>query len=140
MNHEDVLNMLKPIAVDLANKRWRHVACIRFKNEIVSYGVSQLKSHPFQTKYSKNDAARFWHAETNAIFNSLKVITEKDLRRSTLYVCRVKRNDITKQLDFGLSKPCCGCYRCIQTFGIPTTVYSLDKVPGFKSYYAVIKQ
>lgn len=140
MKHETVLDMLKPIAIDLASLRWRHVACIVFKNKIVSYGFSQKKTHPFQTRFAKNDDARYWHAETNAIFNSLKAISEEDLRHSTLYVCRVKRNEFTHKLDFGLSKPCCGCYSCIQAFQIPTTIYSLDKVPGFKSYYAVLKQ
>ena len=56
MKHSEVFDILKPAALDLAEERFRHVAAIVYKNKIVSFGTSHMKSHPFQARYSKNDS------------------------------------------------------------------------------------
>ena len=135
MRHIDVFNTLKPIAVNLSDKRFRHVAAIVYRNKIVALGHSHKKSHPFQLRYGKNEESIYWHAETHAIFNALKILDNDDLKKCRLYVCRVK-NDTDRKLLFGLSKPCDGCQECIDNHQIPTVVYTLDGKFG-KHHYAV---
>lgn len=128
--HARYLNLLSKIAADIATPikgNNRMSACVVYQNEVVSFGINERKSHPFQARYLKNDHAIFLHAEISAIKNALKHITVKELERSSLYICRVKYTDMKKrELTFGLSKPCCGCERCIHTFGIQNVIYSLD--------------
>lgn len=128
--HIRYLNILSKLAADIPNPAKRNsrvAACIVYKNDVVSLGVSERKSHPFQAKYGKNEEAIYLHAETSAIRNALKYISMNELEKSTLYVCRIKYEDTFKRkLVFGLSKPCTGCARCISTFGIRNVVYSID--------------
>jgi deoxycytidylate deaminase len=104
----------------------RHVACIVLKNNIIGYGYSQKKSHPFQAEYSKNPESIFLHAETDAIKNSLKRITPEELSKSTLFVARAKRSEGNKFWQYGLSCPCAGCTSAIVAFDIQKVVYTLD--------------
>lgn len=107
--------------------RARLAACVVYKRDIVSFGVNQLKSHPFQAKFSKNEDSIFLHAETDAIKNSLKVINVDELSKSTLYVCRVKFADHKKRkFTWGLSKPCEGCSKAIASFNIKKVCYTCD--------------
>lgn len=109
--------------------RARLASCVVYKNEIVSIGVNQLKSHPFQARFAKNEDSIFLHAETHAIKNALKIITVEQLSKSHLYVCRVKYCDTgKKKFIWGLSKPCAGCMRAIATFDIKKVVYTCDGV------------
>ena len=128
--HSRYLNILSKIAADIvrpAKANTRVSAAIVYKNDIVSFGVSARKSHPFQAKYGKNEDAVYLHAETDAIKNALKYISVEELEKSTLYICRIKFTDTHKKnMIFGLSKPCCGCAKCISAFGIKNVVYSLD--------------
>jgi len=135
MRHSDVFNILKPIAENLSDRRFRHVAAIVYRNKIIALGHSHKKSHPFQSKYGKNEEAIYWHAETHAIFNALKTVDSDTLKKCRLYVCRVK-NDKAERLMFGLSKPCDGCQECIDDHQIPTVIYTLDGKFG-KHHYAV---
>jgi deoxycytidylate deaminase len=97
-------------------------ACIVHKGSIVSFGHNQLKSHPFQLKYGRNSESIFLHAETSAIYNALKFLTPDEFKKSTLYICRVKK--IKGEYCWGLSMPCEGCTRAIVSFGIKNVVYS----------------
>lgn len=108
--------------------RTRIAACIVYKNEIVSVGINQLKSHPFQAKFSRHADAIFLHAETDAIKNALKHISVSDLSKATLYICRVKYDEQdTKKIQMrGMCKPCEGCQRAIATFNIKKVVYTCD--------------
>lgn len=128
--HIKYLNLLAKIAADIvtpAKNNVRMSACVVYQNEVVAFGINERKSHPFQAKFLKNEYAIYLHAEVSAIKNSLKQISVEELEKSTLYICRIKYTDMRrKKLMFGLSKPCCGCERCIHTFGIRNTVYTLD--------------
>jgi pyrimidine deaminase RibD-like protein len=127
--------VLSKIAVDIptpVRPNARLASCIVYKNDIVSFGVNEMKSHPFQARYCKNDNAVYLHAETCAIKNALKEITVDELESATLYVARVKMCDRQKgNIVFGLSKPCSGCAHCIKTFKLQKTVYTLDNT-GFE--------
>lgn len=129
--HTKYMNVLSKVAADIINPvggNARLSACIVYKGDIVSFGINEMKSHPFQARYGKNADSVFLHAETSAIKNALKYISQEELEKSTLYICRVKFTDYTKKkLIFGLSKPCPGCFRCINTFNIKQVIYSLDE-------------
>lgn len=126
--HTKYLNILSKIASDLSPvKSARLAACVVLHNNIISFGVNEMKSHPFQARYGKNKDAVYLHAETSAIKNALKYITIDELSRSTLYISRVKFEDASKtKLMFGTAKPCPGCFRCINTFDIKKVYYTLD--------------
>ena len=124
--HDKYINILSKIAIAVEPvAQARIAAAIVYKNEIVSIGINQRKTHPFQAKYSKNEDSIFLHAETDAIKNALKNISVEDIYSSTLYVCRVKIEN--NKFIFGLAKPCCGCMRAISNFGINKVFYSLDR-------------
>ena len=92
MDHLKIMQTLQKNAEDL-NKNMnrtgaRHAAAIVYKNQIVAYGVNQNKSHPFHSRFSEHDDAIFLHAETDAIKNALRRISENELEKASLYVCR----------------------------------------------------
>lgn len=126
--HAKYLNVLAQAASAKGSQQFARVAaCVVFRNDIVSFGWNEMKSHPFQAKYSKVPEAIYLHAETCAIKNALKYISLDELEKSALYVCRVKYHDKTKKkLVFGLSKPCGGCSKCISTFNIKQVIYSIE--------------
>jgi deoxycytidylate deaminase len=124
--HAKRFEYLKPIAEDVAPVRnARLSAMLVYKGKIISIGVNQHKSHPFAAKYSKNKDAIYLHAETDCIFKASKKLTESELRKSTLYVCRVKQDSPRNgNLIFGKAKPCEGCNECIRAHGIKTVIYT----------------
>lgn len=130
VKHHKYLNILSKLAADIANPvsgNARLAACVVYRNDIVSFGINEMKSHPFQAKYGKNSNSVFLHAETSAIKNALKYLAQSELSKATLYICRVKFHDPSKnKMIFGLSKPCPGCFRCINTFNIRSVIYTLD--------------
>ena len=137
MDHLKVMDSLAKIAEDLDKNMNRSGArlasAISYKNQIVSYGVNQNKSHPFHVKFSTNDEAIFLHAETDAIKNALKRITEGELSKATLYICRVKydSNGPGKKITWGASSPCVGCQRAIASFGIENVIYSNEGIGNY---------
>jgi deoxycytidylate deaminase len=126
--HAKVINLLAKIAIDIpvpVRLNSRLAAAVVYKGDIVALGVNEMKTHPFQAKYAKNDMAVYLHAETSAIKNSLREISVDELGQASLYVVRIKSTPCHKTV-FGLSKPCCGCQRCIETFGLKKVYYTLD--------------
>lgn len=93
-------------------------------------GANSKRTDPFQARFAKNEHAIFLHAEVAAIKAALKVLTLEELRKSTLYVCRVKFDNEDRRPILGLSKPCVGCRRAIIEFQIPRVVYTVDE--GFE--------
>ena len=87
-----------------------------------------MKSHPFQAQFSKNEEAIYWHAETNAVYNALRVCDVDDLKRMTLYVARTRHPEDggRNQWIWGNSRPCEGCMSCLDKFKIKQTIYTLD--------------
>jgi deoxycytidylate deaminase len=108
-------------------RRARMVAGLVYKNDIVATGTAQLKTHPFQSKFGKNEAAIYLHAEIDCIKNALKVTSKIDIAKSTLYVARRKfLHTDRKFFENGLACPCSGCCSAIVAFDIPRTVFTLD--------------
>ena len=108
-------------------RKARLAASIVISNDVVSFGINQLKSHPLQSRFGKNEDSIYLHAEIDAIKNALRHINVEDLEKATLYITRVKFDSWEKRnLIYGLAKPCSGCQRAILTFGISRVVYTLD--------------
>ena len=126
--HVRILNLLARVAADIPNPhKTRIAAAIVFRGEVISLGVNQKKTHPFQARYSKNPDSVYLHAETAAIKNALKYLKPDQLTECSLYVCRVKFFDTSKKrMLFGIAKPCAGCMKCMKRFGIKEIIYSLD--------------
>lgn len=98
--------------------KWKLASGVVHKGNLVATGVNSYKSSPFAARFSKNPEAIFLHAETDAIKSALKVLTLKELSRSSLYVVRVKKDG-----SYGNSCPCIGCTRAISEFSLRETVY-----------------
>jgi len=126
--HLKYIELLSKVAIAVEPVRQARIAaCLVYRNEIISFGINQMKTHPFQAQFSKNEDSIFLHAETDCIKNGLREISMDDLSRCTLYVCRMKyESHEKKKFVFGLAKPCLGCAKAIVTFDIKTVVYSLN--------------
>jgi len=121
-----IIDELFNLAVDNSSRELRTSlsACIVKKGKKIAFGFNQMKSHPFQAEYGKNDQSIFWHAETHCIFNALR--RGEDLTGSTLYVSRAKKTKPRGKWVFGLSQPCPGCIKAIIDHGIDTVVFTTD--------------
>lgn len=128
IRHRKHINMLARMAVDVTPvRRARIAACIVSHNNVVSFGVNQKKSHPFQAQYSKNEDAIYLHAETDCIKNALKHLSLDEIEKATLYIARVKYESTDrKNMIFGLARPCPGCMKAIASFGIKKVIFTED--------------
>ena len=130
INHRDnrIMSFLRRQAIDVkAVKSSCIAAAVTIRNDIISLGHNQRRTHPFQARYCKNPEAIYLHAETNAISNALNHVSKRDLASATLYIRRVKllTKDDTEFVD-GMAKPCAGCMRAIIAFGLKKVVYSTE--------------
>lgn len=101
-------------------------AALTLGKKIVSFGHNQLKSHPLQRRFGRNEQSIYLHAEIDAIKNALKHVHVDLLPHTCLHVVRVKRAHPRGDYCFGLAKPCLGCMRAIATFGIRQVYYSVE--------------
>lgn len=107
--------------------RTKIAAAIYSKNKLVAMGFNSYKTHPFQARFGKHIDCIYLHAETDAIKNALKYTDVMTLKRSSLYVARMKFESGKREyLIQGLARPCTGCQRAIATFGIEEVFYTLD--------------
>ena len=126
MNHEKILKNLLILASDnyRFNKSAKLAAAIVYRNETISYGFNDIKTHPLQHKFYKNVHALHLHAEIDELKNAIKRITLEQLKSSTLYIARSRIiNNVNVS---GNSKPCLGCLSAILAFQIPRVFYTLD--------------
>ena len=130
-SHQDWTNLLKRMLEDMPttdmSHRSRLASAVVYRGDLVSFGFNSLKTHPLQAKYSKNPFSIHLHSEIDAIKNALRHISQRELSRSTLYVARVKKEQITMRDIQGMAKPCPGCARAIATFDIRNVVWTLDE-------------
>ena len=120
-NHLYYMNILEKVleGCDYVG-RARVAACIVHKGEIISIASNSFKTHPFQKKYGKNPHCVYWHGETRAIFEASKILSEKEMSKCTLYVCRLRyTSSMSSKSSWGIAKPCSGCMRAIVDYGVP---------------------
>ncbi len=125
--HTKYLEKLTSVASKLPPvKASRVAACIVYKGRVVSVGVNSKRSDTFQKRFSKNEHAIYLHAEIAAIKAAKKHLSLDELKKSTLYVCRVRFDNDDPTPEWGMSKPCEGCRRAIVEYQIQQVVYTLD--------------
>ena len=126
--NEKFLDILTKAAVDIPDpvRNYRLTSAIVYKNSIISFGANSYKTDPFQARWSKNDHAIHLHAEVNAIKNAIKRGSVDILKRSTLYIARVRSINGTGY-EIAMAKPCIGCRRCIAELGIKNVVYTTNE-------------
>jgi deoxycytidylate deaminase len=128
---QEWVNLLMKMVRDLPRNdlahRARHASAIVYRDHIVGFGINQMKSHPLQAKFRKNPHAIFLHSEVDSIKNSLRNISLEKLKRSTLYVVRIKEDHITHKIVQGLARPCEGCARAISAFEINRVVWTMNE-------------
>lgn len=133
------LNILKSIAEDVEPvSNARLAAMVVYKGKPMSFGVNIKKTHPFAAKYSKNPDAIYLHAEASAILAAKKRLTDVEMRKSTLIVCRIKYEPDGTPL-FAIARPCSGCAKCIEEHGIKTLIYTEDSSRGKMKYTTMME-
>ena len=140
MNIKRQLNILKTIAEDVEPvSNARLAAMVFYKGKPISFGVNLKKTHPFAAKYSKNPDAIYLHAEASAILAAKKRLSDVEMRKATLIVCRVKC-DIEGNTNYAIAKPCEGCSKCIEDHGIKTLIYTEDSDKGKLKYTTLMEE
>ncbi|MDR3503062.1 MAG: deaminase [Legionella sp.] len=128
MKPEKIMDMLSKMACDVELfGNVQIAAAIVIKNEIISFGVNEHKTHPFQKKYAPNPMALYKHAENAAIINALNRVPKNDLKKATMYIVRVKKDH-----SWGMACPCEGCSKAIKEYGIKKVVYTTDVTNQFE--------
>jgi deoxycytidylate deaminase len=118
---QKVAEALEPVS------RQRIAAMLVYKNDVIAVGYNKMKTHPFQRQFAKHEDAIYLHAEVDCIKNALRNVDLNIIKKSTMYVLRVKRpDDNPKKFVRGLAKPCCGCQRALAQFGIKDVHYTTD--------------
>lgn len=120
------MDTLKAIAESMEQTTTARIAAgLVYKNRLISIGVNEMKSHPFQAKYGKNKDSIFLHAEISTIKNALRKIDVDAFKNATLLIARLKRPSAqAKTWIYGLAKPCSGCTRAIADFNIGNVIYT----------------
>jgi len=125
--NEDILNTLTKVAVANPNLTEKLAAAIVHRNKIISIGMNRMKTHPLAVKYGRNKDAIYLHAEIDSIKNALREIDIDNFEKCDIYVVRVKKEKpFGKKYIWGLAKPCSGCQKAIQDFGIRRVIYTCN--------------
>lgn len=131
-----IMKFIRRLAIDNdgVRKRFKLAAAIAVKKTIISIGLNEMRTHPLQCQFKKNEDSLFLHAEISAIANALNHVSKDDLRNSTLYIHRVKRKSSNNHRDWidGIAYPCEGCRSAIAAFGIKRVIYSTDESDKYK--------
>ena len=122
--HKKMINLALELARDNPGASGAKCAAILSLGNQKFFGFNSMKSHPFALRYSKNDDAIYFHAETAAIWNALNLIDPRDLKRATMYVARVAKPFANGSWESALAQPCVGCARCIAESGINSVYYT----------------
>lgn len=125
MSHITTLKKITRDIDSVGNQRL--AACIVKNNRVVSFGHNKRKTHPLQTRFAKNRHSVYLHAEIDAIKNALKEIKVEELSQCILIIVRTKKDG-----SLGMAKPCKGCTRAIETFGIKQVIYSTEEENYFE--------
>lgn len=83
-------------------------------NRILSWGNNRIKTHPIQKNYDFD--CNSLHAEIDALIRA----PYGQIKGATIYVCRRQVNG-----NYGLAKPCSGCYETLKNYEIKKVIYSL---------------
>ena len=76
-----------------------------------------MKTHPFQARFSRNPDSIYLHAETAALLDAIN--NGQDPTGGVMHVIRRMKNN-----TLGLARPCNGCMKALDAYGINKIVYS----------------
>lgn len=95
-----------------------HCAAIVHKGNILSIGLNKKKTHPLQKKFADRPEKDCIHAEIDAL---VKIKHKHILKDCDIYVLR-----LTKGNRIMNSKPCAGCEKAINFYGIKNIYWTTD--------------
>jgi len=103
------------------NKKNTTASAIILRREVVALaGNDVTKTHPLQSRFARIPGETIYlHAEIAVLAKALKRISLGELNNSTLYVARLKADG-----TWGNAKPCEGCARAIDAFGLRKVVHT----------------
>ena len=130
--HQRFLNAAFEISITVkpvTKQGARLAALITYKGRVLAVGTNRKKSHPFQSKYRKNDNAIYLHAETDAIKKALR--EKDDLSKCILYIARARGSE-KYGFNPGKASPCIGCMRAIVDFGIKNVYYTTNETGAYE--------
>ncbi len=134
-----LIEQLKTLALTGTYPKAFIASALVHRNKVISFGLNQMKSHPYQKRYGRNKDAIYMHSEVSAIHTAEKKLGFDKFHNSTLYVVRVKWTSSNKtSLTSGMALPCTGCMRCIKDHGIKTVIYTLDQIDNEKENFGVL--
>lgn len=148
--HKKRLNDLYILAAENDDSRFRLAAALYVRSNLLAYGLNEMKTHPFQAQFSKNEDAIWWHAENKAIFNAIKNaglnardVTPGHFVGASLYVARAKLSAQLKNDGHdvpGYAKPCDGCMKAIRFYGIRNIYFTndYDEKHGFSYTHMIL--
>jgi tRNA(Arg) A34 adenosine deaminase TadA len=93
------------------------------RGKVVAVGMNRRKSHPLQKSYAPNPKAILLHAEIDAIKRALRTHTREEIATMTMYIARVGKKGLPAK-----AKPCIGCARALEDFGIKQVHWTEDQV------------
>lgn len=135
-----LIEELKTLALSGTHPKVWIASALVHRNKVISYGVNQMKSHPYQSRYARNQEAIYWHSETSALYTADKKLGFDKFSNSVLYIARLKYESTKKDtLISGICLPCEGCMRCIKHYGIKTVIYTTDPIEGSKESIGILK-
>jgi len=122
-NHNKIKRYLKFLAKEAIEQpgasRCRLCAMIVYKGMPISLGHNKMKSHPIMLEYGRTEHHIFLHAEVDALLKASKELTPNQLKKSTLYVCRVLADGNPSE-----ARPCPGCQKAMREYGIENIVWT----------------
>jgi hypothetical protein len=123
------VEMLSLIARDVAPiKSSRIAAGLYIQGRLISIGVNQNKTSPFQKRWSRNDrCGALIHAEVDCLKNALKKVSVDDLKNATMVVTRMKYSSSERdKMVFGMVKPCSGCQAMLNCYSVARIIWTCD--------------
>jgi deoxycytidylate deaminase len=129
--NEKVVGMLARLAIENPGTRSRYkmAAGIVYRRHLIATGVNSYKTHPLMQSPGYLREQIYMHAEVDAIRNALRLVSQDQLSKGSIYIVRVKQNREKNGYTFGMAKPCRGCTRMIASFGISSVWWSEDFQP-----------
>lgn len=130
-----IIEMLTRLALENPGTRSRKkmAAGIVYRRHLVATGVNSYKTHPLMVSPGYHREQIYLHAEVDAIRNALRVISQSQLAKSSIYIVRVRRKRDLSGYEYGMARPCLGCSRVIAEFGISSVWWSENCEPITKT-------
>lgn len=119
VNLHEIARRVKPVG------KARIVAGIYHRERLMAVGFNQMKSHPLQQRFSDRPSRIFQHAEIAALVQFQRRHPPELLANCEMVISRARKT-VERHWQFGLVRPCCGCFRALTHFSVRSVTYSLN--------------